>query len=159
MPIHEERNETILQLAGKFKAERIETVDHLFANIAEERQLIFDQLMAAEQRLTGVLTELRTTIDAGNQLTPSVDALAERRDLGGETDGPAYGEPTRPFDIEEYRQTLIQAKPAKPRQTAGRAPDAAARNSPAVLLRPWFRFRQVRWERIQEPDAKVTDCQ
>ncbi len=107
-----ERSETILQLADEFAAERKETVDHVFVNIAKERQLILDQLVTEEQRLTGVLTEMRTTIEAGNQLTLSVDALAEKLDLGGEAGRTADGEPVRPFDIEDYRQTLIQATTA-----------------------------------------------
>jgi len=109
-----ERTETILQLADEFAAERKQTVDHVFSNIAKERQIIIDQLVAEEQRLTGVLAELRTTIEAGNELTLSVDALAERLDLGGEDAGPpgAPVEPAKPFDIEDYRQTLIQATTA-----------------------------------------------
>jgi hypothetical protein len=107
-----ERTETILQLADEFAAERKETVDHVFSNIAKERQLILDQMVAEEQRLTGVITELRTTIEAGNELTLSVDALAERLDLGGEAATETYSEPVRPFDIEDYRQTLIQASAA-----------------------------------------------
>ncbi len=107
-----ERTETILQLADEFAAERKETVDHVFVNIAKERQMIVDQLVAEEQRLTGVLAELRTTIEAGNQLTLSVDALAERLDLGGEATTETYSEPVRPFDIEDYRQTLLQATAA-----------------------------------------------
>ena len=112
--ISTERTEAILQLASEFAAERKETVDHVFVNIAKERQMIVDQLVAEEQRLTGVLAELRTTIEAGNELTLSVDALAERLDLGAEEEGQAGEsvEPTKPFDIEDYRQTLIQATAA-----------------------------------------------
>ena len=107
-----ERSETILQLAEEFAAERKRTVDHVFVNIAKERQLFLDQLVVEEQRLTGIIAELRTTIEAGNQLTLSVDALAERLDLGGQPDPATVGEPVKPFDIEDYRQTLIQATTA-----------------------------------------------
>ena len=107
-----ERTEAILQLAHEFAAERKETVDQVFVNIAKERQMIFDQLVAEEQRLTGVLAELRTTIEAGNELTLSVDALAERLDLGGEEPPGESTESAKPFDIEDYRQTLIQATTA-----------------------------------------------
>jgi hypothetical protein len=112
--ITSERTETILQLVGEFAAERQQTVDHVFVNIARERQMIVDQLVAEEQRLTGVLAELRTTIEAGNELTLSVDALAERLDIGAEEEGQAGEsvEPAKPFDIEDYRQTLIQATAA-----------------------------------------------
>jgi hypothetical protein len=110
--ITEERNRTILQLADEVSAERKKTVDQFFVNIAKERQLILDQLVAEEQRLTGVITELRTTIEAGNELTLSVDALAERLDLGAEEPHGESTEPTKPFDIEDYRQTLIQATTA-----------------------------------------------
>ena len=110
--ISTERTEAILQLASEFAAERKETVDHVFVNIAKERQMIVDQLVAEEQRLTGVLAELRTTIEAGNELTLSVDALAERLDLGAEEPPGESTESAKPFDIEDYRQTLIQATTA-----------------------------------------------
>ena len=110
--ITDERSRTILQLADEISAERKKTVDHVFVNIAKERKLILDRLVAEEQRLTGVITELRTTIEAGNQLTLSVDALAERLDLGVEADTAIDGEPAKPFVIEDYRQTLIQASAA-----------------------------------------------
>jgi len=110
--ITSERTEAILQLAHEFAAERKETVDQVFVNIAKERQLIVDQLVAEEQRLTGVLAELRTTIEAGNELTLSVDALAERLDLGAEEPPGESTESAKPFDIEDYRQTLIQATTA-----------------------------------------------
>ena len=110
-----ERKLTIEQLADEFAAERKETVDHVFVKIAKERQMILDQLVNEEERLTGVLAELRTTIEAGNELTLSVDALADRLNLGAPTAEEGEGEltePARPFDIEDYRQTLIQASAA-----------------------------------------------
>lgn len=107
-----ERTEAIIQLAEEFAAERKETVDHVFVNIARERQMILDRLVTEEQRLTGVLTELRSTIEAGNQLTLSVDSLAERLNLGAEEPPGESTEPAKPFDIEDYRQTLVQATTA-----------------------------------------------
>lgn len=110
-----ERSATILQLADEFAAERKQTVDHVFVNIAKERQVIFDQLVAEEERLTGVLAEMQTTIEAGNQLTLSVDALAERLNIGAGGEGPTDGEfveLSKPFGIDDYRQTLIQATAA-----------------------------------------------
>ncbi len=110
--IADERKQTILQLAGEVADERAATVDQVFKRLALERKNTLDQLFVEEQHLTGVLAEMRQTIEAGNELTLAVDALAERLDLGaqaeeGDLNMPA--EPTPPFEIEDYRLALVEA--------------------------------------------------
>lgn len=110
--ITEERNETIRQLALEFAEERAQTVDHVFEGIAAERKSAMEQLAAEEERLSGIFTELRQTLSAGNDLTLSVGALMDKLDLGPPADGtPAAQpvEPAKPFDIDDYRKTLVEA--------------------------------------------------
>jgi hypothetical protein len=105
--ISNERNETVLQLAKEVTTLRHEAIEHLLDRLAEERNATLEQLIAEEERLGGVLTELRSTLTEANTLTHSVDALAERVGVGAP---PPSGEPAEPFDIEDYRQTIVEAR-------------------------------------------------
>ncbi len=102
--ITSERNETILQLAEEMATMRYDAIEHLFDGIAEERQQMLRQFIAEEERVGGVLTELRHTLTEANTLTLSVDTLAQRVGVG---DPPPPGEPAEPFVIEDYRRTIV----------------------------------------------------
>jgi vacuolar-type H+-ATPase subunit E/Vma4 len=99
--ITSERNETIEQLVREATTLRYEAIEHVLDGIAEEREETLRQFIAEEERLGGLLTELRHTLTEANTLTISVDALAQRFDVGAPT------EPGEEFDIEDYRRTII----------------------------------------------------
>jgi hypothetical protein len=101
-----ERNETVRQVAEEAATFRYEAIEHLFEGIAEEREATLRQLIAEEERLGGVLTELRHTLTEANTLALSVDTLAQRVGVGSP---PPPGEPAEPFVIEDYRQTIIES--------------------------------------------------
>jgi len=102
--ITSERTEAIEQVMREADTLRYDAIEHLFEGFAEERQEMLRQFIEEEKRLGGLLTELRHTLTEANTLTVSVDALAQRFDVG------APAEPgTEPFDIEDYRQTIIES--------------------------------------------------
>ena len=103
--ISAERKEAIEQVAREAETLRFDAIEHLFKGVARERQEILKQLIEEEQRLGGLITELRQTLAEANTLTVSVDALAQRFDVGAPLEP---GE--EPFDIEDYRATLIDAR-------------------------------------------------
>jgi len=86
---------------------RYDAIEHLFKGVAEERREILRQLIEEEQRLGGLITELRHTLSEANTLTLSVDTLAQRFDVGAP---PEPGVVEEPFDIEDYRATLVDAR-------------------------------------------------
>jgi len=96
-----ERNDTIEQLAREATTLRYEAIEHLLKGVAAERQATLQQFIAEEERLGGLLTELRHTLTEANTLTVSVDGLAQRFDVG------APSESAEPFDIEDYRRTIV----------------------------------------------------
>ena len=102
-----ERNETVRQVAEEAATFRYEAIEHVFEGVAEERRAILAQLIEEEQRLGGLITELRQTLAEANTLTVSVDALAQRFDVGAP---PEPGVVEEPFDIEDYRATLVDAR-------------------------------------------------
>jgi Mg2+ and Co2+ transporter CorA len=105
--ITSERAEAIEQMAQEADTLRYEAIEQVFDGVAEERREILRQLIEEEQRLGGLITELRQTLEEANTLTLSADALAQRFDIG-EPLPPGVVE--EPFDIEEYRATLIDAR-------------------------------------------------
>jgi hypothetical protein len=100
--ITSERDETVRQVAEEAANFRYEAIEHMFESFAKEREATLRQLIAEEERLGGVLTELRNTLTEANTLTLSVDTLAQRVGVG---DPPPPGEPAEPFVIEDYRKT------------------------------------------------------
>jgi len=96
-----ERIDTIEQLAREATTLRYEAIEHMMKGIAEEREEMLRQFIAEEERLGGLLTELRHTLTEANTLTVSVDGLAQRFDVG------APAEPGEEFDIEDYRRTIV----------------------------------------------------
>jgi len=96
-----ERNDAIEQLAREATTLRYEAIEHMMKSIAEEREEMLRQFIAEEERLGGLLTELRHTLTEANTLTVSVDGLAQRFDVGAPT------ESAEPFDIEDYRRTIV----------------------------------------------------
>ena len=93
-------------------AVRADTVDHVFESFAAERSSTIEQFAAEEAKMRGVLTDLRQTLVAANDLTVSADTLVAKLDLGAPAgDGPA-AEPAKPFDIDDYRATLVEASAA-----------------------------------------------
>lgn len=104
-----ERDEAIRQLVIEIATLRTETVDQVLAGIATEREQTIEQFAAEEERLRGVFTELRQTVEAGNELTVSAGTLIDKLDFGPPADGTSPVEPAKPFDIEDYRATLVEA--------------------------------------------------
>ena len=100
--ITSERTEAIEQVMREADTLRYDAIEHLFEGFAEERQEMLRQFIEEEQRLGGLLTELRHTLTEANTLTVSVDTLAQRFDVGAPAE-----EPTEPFVIEDYRRTIV----------------------------------------------------
>jgi hypothetical protein len=105
--INAERRETIEQVAKEADTLRYDAIEQVFDEVAEERREILKQLIEEEKRLGGLITELRHTLTEANTLTLSVDTLAQRVGVG---EPPPPGAVEEPFDIEEYRATLIDAR-------------------------------------------------
>ena len=100
----------INQLMDKVEEQRVAAIMQVSSELTQQRQALFDDLLAEEQRVVGILAELRATIEAGQELAASinntvvtVNALATKLDLG-------KGEPpAKPFNIDDYRQLVGDA--------------------------------------------------
>ena len=116
--IAEERQNTILQLMKEVDTLSQTTLDRTMAKVKIEREAAIKQIVeefsniqkniilgfiAEEERVRGVLTELRQTLLSGNDLLVSTDSLLEKLNVGTPSEAPS-----RPFDIKDYRDTVAE---------------------------------------------------
>ena len=91
-----ERQEFIEQTFSRLTAERQAAINHAMDRFAVERQKTLEDFLAEEERLKGLLTELRETLTAGSGLVVATNDLVEKLNLG---QGPS-------FDINEYKKAI-----------------------------------------------------
>lgn len=101
--IAKERDITIKQAFDAMSVERIATIDQFLHGLANERENIIKDLVAEEQSVKGLTTELRQTIVEGNKLLTAATVLLEKINADEAPDGTAG---TKPFDIKEYHDTV-----------------------------------------------------
>jgi hypothetical protein len=97
-----EREAAVQQIAESVDEQR----EALMAQITAERQAIMRQVAEAQGELRLTLDAAQATIEAGNQLVTSVDALMARMEP---PEGAAVREPSEPLDLAEVRRTLEEA--------------------------------------------------
>ncbi len=101
--IDRERQAIIQETFAKLTAEREAAITQAMDRLAEERKNTIEEFLAEEIRIRGLLTDLKETLTAGNNLVVSTNSLAERLNLG------ATPESSEPFDINDYKETLREA--------------------------------------------------
>jgi len=105
--IAKERQTTIDQLVDHISKERKRTINQLVEQIARERRRTIEEFIAEEKRMRGLLTDLKQTLNSGNDLLTSANTLVERLNLGqADTETTT---PSKPFDIKDYQTTLVEA--------------------------------------------------
>jgi hypothetical protein len=96
---------TINRVMTKVALERETAIKQFMDRLAGERQNAFQELIAEEQRIKGLVTELRETLAEGSNLLVSATAFTEKLNLGKPADKPTDA---KPFDIQEYRNTIAE---------------------------------------------------
>ena len=98
---------TIDQVMQRVSIERKAAIDQLMDRFALERKRSIEDILAEEKRITGLMTELRQTLVAANELMTSTNTLASR--FGMQEGKAAKETPSEPFDIKDYQATLVEA--------------------------------------------------
>jgi hypothetical protein len=94
-------NDVMARVAVEREAFITQFLDRL---IGEEKNAI-EALLVEEQRITGLVTELRKAIEGGNNLLLTANTLAEKFNVGQPSDKP---KDSKPFDIKEYQDTIAE---------------------------------------------------
>ena len=96
------------QLPGQITAEREAAIAQIQEVISQERTGLLAEIDAAQGNLRGTLVELRQTIDAGIELSVSLDSTLKTVDVLAsrlESENPD----SKPLDIAEVRQAMTEA--------------------------------------------------
>jgi DNA replication initiation complex subunit (GINS family) len=97
-----ERNATIKQAMKSIAQERIGAINQMAATLSAERKAVIDAFTAEEEDIRGLLTDLRQTLETGNQFVGSLNTLATQFKSANSS------EPAKPFDIRDYQTTLVE---------------------------------------------------
>jgi hypothetical protein len=101
--VAKEREATVDQLVNRLSKERENAIYQIVEQIASERRRTIEDFLAEEKRMRGLLTDLKETLAAGNNVLTVTNTLVDRFNLGGATT------PSEPFDIKDYQITLREA--------------------------------------------------
>ena len=94
------------QLPRLVNDQREAAIKQIFDNLATERTNLVATLAADDAKLRATIVELRQTLEAGTELTKSVDKFMDRFDNGTNAPAPAPATTNaRPFDILDYAAT------------------------------------------------------
>ena len=97
-------DKTIDQVMDKVAVQREATINQFMNRLAVERQNAFQELLAEEKKVKGLVTEVRQTLSEGNNLLEAATTLVEKTGM----DQPA----DEPFDIQDYRDAIADASKA-----------------------------------------------
>ena len=98
--VSKERKATIEQAMKSLSKERASAIEQLVSAVSAERKAAIEDFLAEEQRIKGVLGDLRQTLEAGNQLIGSINTLMDHQGKPGDRG--------KPFDIGDYQKTLVE---------------------------------------------------
>jgi hypothetical protein len=98
--IAREREALIKQVMEGISKERSSAIKELLSEVSAERRAAMNDFISEEQRIKGMLSELRQTIEAGNQLLASTNTLISR--------GREPNNQGKPFDIADYQKALVE---------------------------------------------------
>ena len=94
---------TINRVMTKVTLEREAAIKQFMDRLAGERKNTLQELIAEEQRITGLVTELRETLAEGSNLLVSATVFTEKLNLGNHADQTSDA---KPFDIKDYRDAI-----------------------------------------------------
>jgi len=102
-----ERQATVKQIIKEVSKERELAINHVMDRMASERKRTIEDFLSEEKRMRGLLTDLKQTLTAGNDVLTSTNILVERLNLGMVEAGTTAT--FEPFDIKDYQTTLVEA--------------------------------------------------
>ena len=96
---------TLNDVMARVAIEREAFISQFMNRLIGEQKIALEAIMMEEQRVTGLVTELRKTIEGGNNLVLTVNTLTEKFNVGEPSPEP---KDSKPFDIKEYQDTIAE---------------------------------------------------
>jgi len=96
---------TLDKTMDKVAVEREAFINQFMDRLIGEQKIAIEELLTEEKRLTGLVTELRKTIEGSNNLLLTAGTLAEKFNVGQPSAEP---KDAKPFDIKDYQDTIAE---------------------------------------------------
>ena len=97
---------TLDKVMAKVSIEREAFISQFMNRLFGEQKIALEALISEEQRVTGLVTELRKAIEGGNNLLLTANMLTEKFNVGEPSAEPGD---SKPFDIKDYQKTIAEA--------------------------------------------------
>jgi hypothetical protein len=101
------RREIVEDVMQRVTVEREAAIDQVMNGLATERKSLMQDLASQEEGLRPLLGDLNQTLTTANNLVTSANSLTDKLGMGQPKE-PAK-EPSEPFDIKDYQETMVQA--------------------------------------------------
>jgi hypothetical protein len=101
------RREIVDDVMKRVTVERTATIDQVMNGLASERKNLMQDLASQEEGVRPLLADLNQTLTTGSNLVNSVNSLTDKLGMGQPKEPAA--EPSEPFDIKDYQETMVQA--------------------------------------------------
>ena len=103
--IDEWSEKTLNDVFARVAIERGAFINQFMDRLIGEQKNAIEALMTEEQHVTGLVTELRKTIEGSNNLLLTVNTLTEKFNVGEPSPEP---KDSKPFDIKDYQDTIAE---------------------------------------------------
>jgi len=103
--IDEWSEKTMSDVFARVAIERGEFISQFMNRLIGEQKNALEAIMTEEQQLTELVTELRKTVEGGNNLLLTANTLSEKFKVG---EPAAEPKDSKPFDIKEYQDTIAE---------------------------------------------------
>ena len=97
---------TLNDVMARVAIEREAFISQFMNRLIGEQKIALEALLVEEQRISGLVIELRKAIEGGNTLLMTANTLAEKFNIGEPSPDPSD---SKPFDIKEYQDTIAEA--------------------------------------------------
>jgi len=103
--IDEWSEKTLNDVMARVAIEREAFISQFMDRLFGEQKIAIEALITEEQRVTGLVTELRKAIEGGNNLLLTANTLTDKFNVGQPSAEP---KDSKPFDIKEYQDTIAE---------------------------------------------------
>jgi hypothetical protein len=101
------RREIVEDVMQRVTVEREAAIDQVMNGLASQRKGLMQDLASQEEGVRPLLGDLNQTLTTANNLVTSANSLTDKLGMGQPKE-PAK-EPSEPFDIKDYQETMVQA--------------------------------------------------
>jgi hypothetical protein len=101
------RENIVSDVMDRVTIERKAAIEQLMDQLANERKSLMRDLASEEEGVRPLLADLNLTLTTANNLVTSANSLTDKLGMGQPKE-PAE-EPSEPFDIKDYQETMVQA--------------------------------------------------